>query len=293
MFEFNETHKKFFDASTGASSRISSGDETLKGQITCVGDEYDILIEHFGKDNILIGKVSSDRDKAEKNFLLDNSGEVIKLPLVFPKKGKDELRLYMRKREGFKPNDSYIWYIYKPNDFKGLLHIGYRPLSDWKQLTTVGYDEQLEIEDLGDEEYQKVLQTKLAKKLTKSTAEKYPRSASVAAEAVKKAHYKCQFDPSHVSFISASTGKPFVEVHHLIPMAKQPDFELSLDQAANVVALCPNCHRAIHHAAVDYKTKLVSLLFREQREPLEENGLGITLDELLDYYGIKEYQEPD
>ena len=49
----------------------------------------------------------------------------------------------------------------------------------------------------------------------------------------------------------------FVEVHHLIPMEKQNDFEDSLDVPENIVALCPNCHRKIHLASKSEKQPMI------------------------------------
>ena len=38
-------------------------------------------------------------------------------------------------------------------------------------------------------------------------------------------------------------GLPFLEVHHVIPLGNG-----GADKITNAVALCPNCHRALHHA---------------------------------------------
>lgn len=37
-------------------------------------------------------------------------------------------------------------------------------------------------------------------------------------------------------------GDPYLEVHHIIPLAKGGD-----DSIPNTIALCPNCHREQHH----------------------------------------------
>jgi hypothetical protein len=37
-------------------------------------------------------------------------------------------------------------------------------------------------------------------------------------------------------------GQPFLEVHHILPIASGGD-----DVPGNVIALCPNCHRKRHH----------------------------------------------
>ena len=38
-------------------------------------------------------------------------------------------------------------------------------------------------------------------------------------------------------------GRPFLEAHHIIPLAKDGP-----DEFTNMVALCPNCHRKMHVA---------------------------------------------
>ncbi len=284
---FDKVHESYFNAKRGAASRVSSKDETKKGQITCVGAEQELLTSYFGKENIWVGKVSDNKALAEKEFILDNTGEKIKLPLVCPKPDKpEELRLYMRKREGFKPDDSNYWYVYESNLKPDILHIGYRKIYDWEHITAEKPIEQLDIEDDVENEYQKILQSKLARQPVSSTTGQYPRSALVAELAVKKAHYSCEVDATHQSFISASSGKPFVEVHHLMPMGKQGGFNISLDQEANVIALCPNCHRAIHHANADTKLTLLQKLYDERSKPLFACGLNFTFEDLLIHYGL-------
>jgi 5-methylcytosine-specific restriction protein A len=44
-------------------------------------------------------------------------------------------------------------------------------------------------------------------------------------------------------------GVPFLEVHHVVPLA-----EGGSDTVNNAVALCPNCHRALH-LALDRKER--------------------------------------
>jgi predicted HNH restriction endonuclease len=51
-------------------------------------------------------------------------------------------------------------------------------------------------------------------------------------------------------------GRPFMEVHHLVPMKFQEEFTVELDVPENIVSLCPNCHRIIHHA-IDLQRKVL------------------------------------
>lgn len=112
----------------------------------------------------------------------------------------------------------------------------------------------------------------------------YQRNPTVAANALDKADFKCEILSSHKTFVSNAKSLPYVEAHHLIPISMQGKFTASLDVIANVVALCPMCHKLLHHGrASDKKIHLIQLL-NDRREGLKEKG--ITLDEatLLSYY---------
>ena len=54
---------------------------------------------------------------------------------------------------------------------------------------------------------------------------------------------------NHATFESIH-GTQYLEAHHLIPMKAQKDFlseNINLDRLENIVALCPNCHKAVHY----------------------------------------------
>jgi 5-methylcytosine-specific restriction protein A len=110
------------------------------------------------------------------------------------------------------------------------------------------------------------------------------RNPEKAAEALSLAAYRCEVDPTHGTFISASSGNNFVEAHHLIPMRLQTNFTYSIDVPGNIVSLCPNCHRAIHHAVKDVRTLLVTKLFERRRDKLEKFGISMTLKDLIRQY---------
>ena len=73
------------------------------------------------------------------------------------------------------------------------------------------------------------------------TVERSFRDASVALWAQKQAKGRCELCRSDAPFEDAR-GYPFLEVHHIVPLA-----EGGPDVPSNVVALCPNCHRRCHH----------------------------------------------
>ncbi|MED1578724.1 MrcB family domain-containing protein [Bacillus safensis] len=120
----------------------------------------------------------------------------------------------------------------------------------------------------------------------KSRKERWPRDAQVAARALRLSEYKCAFDDSHTSFTSKVTGKRYLEMHHLVPMKYQGEFDVNLDRESQLLALCPTCHRQIHHGTDEEKEKILRKLFYERREKLEAIGIEIGFKELRKMYGI-------
>lgn len=76
---------------------------------------------------------------------------------------------------------------------------------------------------------------------TSSSRTTYQRSEVVKQYALEEADGVCQGCESEAPFLDES-GEPFLEVHH---MKRRSDG--GADHPDNVVALCPNCHRRVHH----------------------------------------------
>lgn len=79
-----------------------------------------------------------------------------------------------------------------------------------------------------------------AKILVTTTA--YIRNPFVVEAALRRAGGLCHDCGQPGPFISAKTGRPYLEVHHQIQLAHG-----GADSLQNTVALCPNCHRRRHH----------------------------------------------
>lgn len=75
------------------------------------------------------------------------------------------------------------------------------------------------------------------------TARHHVRDPQVKAWVLMTAAGMCECCDKPAPFITA-TGEPFLEVHHLHPLA-----DGGSDTIGNTVALCPNCHRELHHGA--------------------------------------------
>lgn len=120
-----------------------------------------------------------------------------------------------------------------------------------------------------------------------NNTERWSRDPAVAKEALEKANYICEIDSFHETFISHVSGKRYMEAHHLIPLSLQEEFDYDLDVPGNIVSLCPNCHRKIHHAHYDEKANDISYLFRLKKQSLEDFGIHISSKNLLKKYRIE------
>ena len=106
----------------------------------------------------------------------------------------------------------------------------------------------------------------------------YQRDFSVAKRALFNSGYKCELDNTHITFITCN-GLPYVEAHHLIPLSKQSEFEYSLDVEANIISLCPNCHRKLHYG--EDISKELDILMRKRQKQLVLSGISIEIEKLI------------
>lgn len=92
-----------------------------------------------------------------------------------------------------------------------------------------------------DELYRKAIQHSSFGKLRQTgTTNTYVRNKYVSEYAKRRAHGICQLCGNPAPFIDLD-GKPFLETHHIIWLAKG-----GADSIGNTAALCPNCHRKMH-----------------------------------------------
>lgn len=114
--------------------------------------------------------------------------------------------------------------------------------------------------------------------------EKRNRNIKIINEVLLKYDYKCQYNEEHKTFISGTTNQQYMEAHHLIPMNAQDSFKNSLDVLGNVVSLCPNCHRMIHHGDEASKNIIIEKLYIQKEKELRKFGLEIILEDLKKLY---------
>ncbi len=110
---------------------------------------------------------------------------------------------------------------------------------------------------------------------------KWKRSSIIKIQSIESAGYKCEFDNNHQTFTSKSTNHPYMEGHHAIPIQYQKMFTHSLDVYANVVCLCPICHRLLHHGIETEKEVVINKIYYDRSERLAKSGIEISKDDFI------------
>lgn len=106
----------------------------------------------------------------------------------------------------------------------------------------------------------------------------------IAKSVILAKNYLCEFNNDHKTFTSKKTNHNYVETHHLVPTKLQEVFKNSLDVPANIVSLCPTCHRLFHHATLTEKAKLIQYFYSQRKDLLKRFGIEIRIDKLLKAY---------
>lgn len=112
------------------------------------------------------------------------------------------------------------------------------------------------------------------------------RKASVAANALAIAEYKCEYDGEKGTFLRKNGKQRYTEPHHLIPISRYADFAPnSLDVEENIVSLCSYCHNLLHYGRIEDKELIIRKLFNERKAALSKAGLEINkVEDLMEYY---------
>jgi len=187
------------------------------------------------------------------------------LRIGYPKRSGNEVRLYF-SNGGFSPRVGDVWFIFVRSD--GKLCVGWHNKTKFSLLGSGPTGPLLED---SDEDFQTRIEIAIAGSVPtrRLAVSGYRRNVRYALEALESAGFQCELDPSHSSFISARTRKPYMEAHHIVPVSAVRDFPLSiLDVARNIASLCPNCHRRIHFAAQKDRFELVRKLIARRKNLL-------------------------
>lgn len=118
--------------------------------------------------------------------------------------------------------------------------------------------------------------------IVEETKEVVKRDAKVVANALALAGYVCELDCSMELFISKDGNRNYTEGHHLVPLNYQKEFAHSLDVEANMVSLCPSCHRKLHYG-IDSEKELETL-YNSRIERLRKCNIEVSKEQLLLMY---------
>ena len=115
------------------------------------------------------------------------------------------------------------------------------------------------------------------------------KRAAYAKQSLVDSRFLCVADSTHKTFMT-NKGVPYMEGHHLIPCTAHnaqyywENFGKNIDCVENIVCLCPTCHRRIHFGSEDEKSAIIKLLYSKQHKKLQEAGLNISVEEILNLY---------
>lgn len=120
----------------------------------------------------------------------------------------------------------------------------------------------------------------------KDGLKRYLRSPIKSQIALQKANFMCEYDKTHYSFRARNSDFMYVEAHHLIPISKGDQFGYSLDVAANIVSLCPNCHRCVHLGNDLEKENILRKLYEDRKDRLEMAKIYVTFEQIKKIYSL-------
>lgn len=109
----------------------------------------------------------------------------------------------------------------------------------------------------------------------------WKRSGILRGQAIEYAGYCCEIDENHKTFLAASNNKPYMEAHHIIPLHLQENFQYSLDVYANIICLCPLCHRQIHYGVYKERREMLDAIFEQRKDRLNNSGILMDKGEFM------------
>ncbi len=292
---FTQELLNHFGANAGAGSEVTLREATGDKSVTIDRDEKSVLNLCYPSSSFTRGGgASPDGLPLYHSFNVWNYGknqiETHSLAVKYPKGSGNELRLYFNRESHFYPTSNTIWFIFtRPRE--SVPYIGEMNIDEWEYIIngkneTAAYEADYALDD-EDELYQKEIHSPQAQAgQSQQTVTRHKRNANTAAKEIRNAGYTCQYSSLHTSFMSAASGKPYVEVHHLIPISYSRHFSYSLDVPANLIVLCPNCHRAIHYGIPDVKRRYLDVLYNDRINGLKSSSISIDFDGLCRIYGI-------
>lgn len=95
-----------------------------------------------------------------------------------------------------------------------------------------------------------------------SSSVTFQRSLQLAEHVRQMNRYACAVNDSACVPFNGRSGQPYVEVHHIIPMAMQAGVTTNLDRVSNMAPVCPRCHACLHRGAAAIASEVLDRVLR-------------------------------
>ena len=108
------------------------------------------------------------------------------------------------------------------------------------------------------------------------------RNRIIVKQIEEACNYMCNIDPSHRTFLVKDTEHQYMEGHHIIPLKNQKDLGLGLDCPANILVLCPTCHRFFHYGTYREREEKLKAIYDQRGERLLNSGIDLDRNQFLE-----------
>ena len=119
------------------------------------------------------------------------------------------------------------------------------------------------------------------KSLPKIQSYQWNRDRIIVEQVLQADKYLCEVNSNHKTFVARRNAQPYLEGHHIIPLSRQKEFNVSLDVYANIIGLCPTCHRQLHFGKQSEIRKILKPVYDLRAERFVKSGIAISKDEFL------------
>lgn len=84
------------------------------------------------------------------------------------------------------------------------------------------------------------------------TINDFVRDPYIVAATLMRAKDNCEMPRCSSQLFDRQDGRPYLEVHHVVPLSEGGD-----DTLENAAALCPSCHRELHHGKLRLQKRAI------------------------------------
>ncbi len=189
--------------------------------------------------------------------------------------GKGKLHQVVYELEDIEELDDLRTYLYADVDFMALDKRGH-------QMYSAGFNNYYKFAsgELFADMYQRITNLDIeipvaGKNSVRQTV--WKRSAIIKNQSMEAVGFQCEVNPAHKTFIVKGKTHPYMEGHHAISLRLQGMFSKSLDVYANIVCLCPICHRFLHYGIDSEKEFILDKMYYDRRDRLAASGIALSV----------------